>query len=109
MLGAGVWNGTNSFFTAVRTPVPMRAHPTITTNSGGFGNINIENEDNYGINGITNPSSGHGNPNSTAAQQHSGFSDFVVGVSVSYTQTTGYGGLVLCDASSDFFILDAQL
>jgi len=109
MLGAGVWNGGSSFFTAVRTPVPMRAHPTITTNSGGFGNINIENEDNYGINGLTNPSSGHGNPNSTAAQQNSGFSDFVVGLSVTYTQTTGYGGLVLCDAASDYFILDAQL
>ena len=109
MLGAGVWNGPSSFFTAVRCPVPMRAHPTVTTNSGSFGNINIEHEDNYGINGITNPSSGHGNPNSTAAQQHSGFTDFVLGLNVSYTANTGYGGLALCDAASDYFILDAQL
>ena len=38
-----------------------------------------------------------------------GYSSFIIGLAVSYSQTTGYGGLVVCDASSDYFILDAQL
>ena len=87
----------------------MRIHPTVTTNSGNLNTINIENEDNYGVTSFTQPSSGHGNPNSTAAQQYSGYSSFIIGLAVSYSQTTGYGGLVVCDASSDYFILDAQL
>ena len=110
ILGAGVWNGTSSFFTACHVPVPMRVHPTVSTNSGNFNTINIEHTDTYGVNSFTQPSSGHGNPNSTAAQSYSGYSSFIIGLGVTYSiDEVGRGGLVVCDSSSDFFILDAQL
>ena len=110
ILGAGVWNGTSSFFTACHVPVPMRVHPTVSTNSGNFNTINIEHTDTYGVNSFTNPSVGHGNPNSTAAQSYSGYSSFIIGLGVTYSiDEVGRGGLVVCDSSSDFFILDAQL
>ena len=109
MLGAGVWNGPTSFFTAVHLPVPMRTHPSITQNSGGYGNINIESTDTYGITNVTQPSSGHAHSNSNQAQQYSGYSSFVITWDTSYSVTTGYGGLVLCDQANDFFILNAEL
>ena len=108
-LGTGVWNGTNSFFCAVSTPVPMRDHPSISLYSGGYGGINIEHTDTYGITGITNPDGGHANGQSDFAQQYSGYHHFVVNMDTSYSNTIGYGGLALVDSGNDMFILSAEL
>jgi len=108
-LGAGVWNGPTSFFCAVSTPVPMRDHPSISMFSGGFGSINIEKEDNYGITGLANPDTGHGYVQSDFAQQYSGYHHFTVAMSSSYSSTEGHGGLVLTDKNNDMFVLSAEL
>tara|TARA_B100000575_G_scaffold239196_1_gene201701 strand:+ start:809 stop:2272 length:1464 start_codon:yes stop_codon:yes gene_type:complete len=108
-LGTGVWNGANSFFCAVSTPVPMRDHPGITMYTGNFSSINIEKTDTYGITAITNPDGGHGYVQSDFAQQYSGYHHFVVVLNTSYSTTEGHGGLVMVDANNDMFILDAGL
>ena len=108
-LGAGVWNGTNSFFCAVSTPVPMRDHPSISMYSGGYGSINIEHNDAYGITNITQPDGGHAHPQSDFAQQYSGYHHFTVAIDTNYNSTVGNGGLVLVDANNDMFILSAEL
>ena len=108
-LGAGVWNGTNSFFCAVSTPVPMRDHPSISMYSGGYGSINIEHNDTYGITNITQPDGGHAHPQSDFAQQYSGYHHFTVNLDTNYNSTTGNGGLCLVDANNDMFVLSAEL
>ena len=108
-LGAGVWNGTTSFFCSVSTPVPMRDHPSISLYSGGFGNINIESNDTYGITGLIQPDSGHANPQSDFAQQYSGYHHFVVALNTNYSMSVADGGVVLTDANNDMFVLSAEL
>ena len=108
-LGAGVWNGATSFFCAVSTPVPMRDHPSISMYSGGFGSINIEKTDTYGITGLSNPDGGHGFTQSDFAQQYSGYHHFTVALNTSYSTTEGHGGLCLVDANNDMFVLSAEL
>ena len=109
-LGAGVWNGTTSFFCHVTPAQPMRVAPTLSMNSGVYTNINIEHNDTYGVTGATNPSGGHAYPNMNAAYGTAyGYHNLVIAFDVSYTATTGDGGFVMCDANSDFFILSAEM
>ena len=109
-LGAGVWNGTNSFFCAVSTPVPMRDHPSISMYSGGYGGINIEHTDTYGITNVHSPDTGHANGQSDFAQQYSGYHHFVVSMDTNYNvSAVGQGGLALVDSGNDMFVLSAEL
>ena len=108
-LGSGVWNGTNSFFCAVSTPVPMRDHPSISMYSGGYGGINIEHTDTYGITNVHSPDTGHANGQSDFAQQYSGYHHFVVSMDTNYNTTIGHGGLALVDSGNDMFVLSAEL
>ena len=108
-LGSGVWNSANTFFTTVHCPVPMRTVPTISQHSGGFGNINIEHEDTYGVNSLSQAASGHGSGQANFAMQYSGFHTFVVALGTSYNGTAGYGGVCLMDQNNDMFILSSEL
>ena len=88
----------------------MRVHPTVSTNSGNFNTINIEHTDTYGVNSFTQPLVVTEILTQQPAQQHSGYSSFIIGLGVTYSiDEVGRGGLVVCDSASDFFILDAQL
>lgn len=104
VLGSGTWNGPNSFFCVVNSPVPMRQVPVISTKSGGWSNINIEYDDSYNV---TGGSVQHGSVQGST--DISDVSKFIVTLTTSGSQTTGYGGVPVCDRNNDWFILNADL
>jgi len=104
VLGSGTWNGPGSFFCVVNSPVPMREVPVISTKSGGWSNINIEYDDAYNV---TGGSVTHGSVQGST--DISDVSKFVVTLTTSGSQTTGYGGVAVCDRNNDWFVLDADL
>ena len=104
VLGSGTWNGPSSFFCAVDSPVPMRQVPVIRTQSGVWSNINIEYDDSYNV---TGGSVQHGSVQGSNAV--SDLSKFIVTLSTSGSQTTGYGGVPVCDRNNDWFIFDSEL
>ena len=87
----------------------MRTVPHISQHSGGFGNVNIEYNDTYGVNSLSQASSGHGSGQANFAMQYSGFHTFVVALGTSYNGTSGEGGVCLMDQNNDMFILSSEL
>jgi hypothetical protein len=92
--GAGVWNSTTRFLTAVHLPVEMRATPTMSSLSGVLTNINVEDDDTYNVSSISlyHPSS--------VAYMRSNLSQ-VIDVSSGTGRATGEGGLACMDQNND--------
>jgi len=100
--GSGVQNSGTQAFVVMQLPTTMRDRPTLSTNSGVWTNINLENDDTYDI---TNASVSHG---STSGDPDS-MTSFILGFTTSGSNTSGYGIVAVCDRNSDFFIFDAEL
>tara|TARA_R110002033_G_scaffold170520_1_gene213251 strand:- start:139 stop:759 length:621 start_codon:yes stop_codon:yes gene_type:complete len=100
--GAGVQNSPNAAFVSSHIPVTMRNRPSISTNSGVWTNINLENRDTYDVTGVTVAhGSVDGDPDSMTS--------FVVQFITTASHTLGLAVVGVCDRNNDFFIYDAEL